>query len=274
MRLKNFITLLLGFIKVKNPFSGLIFLSPESKAQIDMLSTQRQNFIYALLEGLTPEQIAKKLSNGKALSQVMAHITMAKNAVSNLSLKNDYRESNGKDFVRLNNIDQIRLSKEKKGIKDGLILSLTSFQFLMEKRIYEDFKAFKIVACEMDLGVVFKMIETLIVEKLPFVQNIIVSKIGEVINTAPANTFAHVNLDFCQTLKTFGNDIETAIKRNIVKEGGTIMITVSSRAKDVNTAQQLRSLVEGVGGQNYKIVFEYAYRDTSPMYSMIVRRIK
>ena len=173
-------------------------------------------------------------------------------------------------------MDAIRISARDYKIKNGLILSLTSFQFVMEKKINEWFSGFKVLACEMDIDIILEMYKTIIKDDINFVQDVFIGKIGEIIRTVEKDTFAHANLDFCASLTTFAPDIETAIRRKIVKVGGCIFITVSQRAKGVDTEKDLIDLVKKAGGKDYEYdLYAKGYSDKQgPMYSLIIRRIK
>lgn len=264
------------FKSLKSKFVESVFLGKDLQKKIEALPIKRKVYANELMAGNSIKDIAKKYSVGKSINQTQSHITMAKNSIgSNQDIKT-FSKGNGKEAVRFENRDAIEISARDWNITRGIILSLTSFQFLMEKKINEKFKNFQFLACEMDSDVIIKMFETLTTKKLEYIKHIFAGKIEEIIRIAPESFFAHVNLDFCQTLKAFREDIKIAIERNIVQVGGCIMITISARASGIDTKKELMKLIKDTGKGNYIPVYQpdECYRDTSAMYSVIVRRIK
>ena len=181
----------------------------------------------------------------------------------------DYSEGEGKKSVRNFTVRFM----EESFLTEGLVLTLSWYKFLLEKEITKALPKLKFIACELDKSVFKKMLETIESEKLSFVQAVIRSEIGVIIRMSAPNTFAHLLLDYCGTIKSFGSDIRVAIENNIVKVGGTIMITLSQRNGGKNTPQQLRNLVAKAGGKNYTVILEKPYRDTDVMITFIVKRI-
>ena len=99
-------------------------------------------------------------------------------------------------------------------------------------------------------------------------------EIGTILKISGQDKFSHLFLDYCDTLKKFASEIEMSIKNNVVVKGGLIWITVSSRKGEGVTKTELQKLVKNVGGSNYKINYTDSYKDTSPMVTMIVQRLK
>jgi hypothetical protein len=212
---------------------------------------------------------------------VLAHITIAKNILyalnGNKKVKTDYSIGKNKSYARSRNVDAIEVSKRDFNLNSGLILSLSSHECLMELLIIKSgFKKFRYLLCEMEplvLLMLFKKCRELGMSKDDFSKMFFAGEIGEVIRVALPNTFAHINLDLCQSIITFGGDIINSIKRNVVVVGGTIMITLSVRGVK-GTKEKLEQIVAEHGKGNYVIAYKEHYKDGMTMYSMIVRRIR
>lgn len=107
-----------------------------------------------------------------------------------------------------------------------------------------------------------------------FLSTITFGKAASIIYTATANSFRTMLLDYCGSIKTFGPEIAHAISNDLVKKGGFIYITLCQRAAGMDTQKQVYDLVRKAGGGRYRIEFEAGYRDSAPMYSAVIRRVK
>lgn len=265
------------------------------KKFISQLSPVKQRIATLLSEGFKPEQVATKVSkeNGASVGNTKAWVTMVVNlakkkkvsfskpvsATEKKTVKvsaepvtkttKNYEISKEKEPVRAETVKEIKESS----IKEGLILTLSADQCLTEKAIHAIKKGYKFLACEIDETVFSKLKKNIAEQELNYIRPIL-SPIGEIINLAAKDSFAHVILDYCKTIKEFGGEIQTAIKKRIVQKDGIIMVTLCQRAAGINTDDVLRNLVKQAGGKDYKIEYEKGYRDGAPMFTMIIRRIK
>lgn len=256
---------------------------------ISKLSPVKGRIATLLNEGLTREQVERKVSreNKASIGNTKAWVTMVVEAakikkvvfgkpvtisskgVPSPVVSKDYKKSEEKKGVRTRTVKEIIKSK----IKGGLILTLSADQCLLEKEINALCKLYTFLACEILENVFSKLKENITKENLTYIRPIL-SPIGEIINIAAKDTFAHVILDYCKTIKEFGGEIKTAIEKRIVQKDGIIMITLCQRAAGINTADKLKELVQEAGGNDYTIEYERGYRDGAPMFTMIIRRIK
>lgn len=190
--------------------------------------------------------------------------------------KQDYTQRIGKECTRIPILDKIKESADKFGLKDGLILTLSSWQCLMEQKINSEFPKFEFLTCENDL----KNLEKLFFEKkdknFKFIKLILSGDIGNVIKLSKKDAFSHLLLDYCGTFVTYKNEIQQVLQNDITKKGGIISITLATRVgvKGFNTTKELTALVNKYGKGRYKILHTEPYKDTMDMLTMIIRRVK
>lgn len=230
----------------------------------------RSAFVTMVLNGL--KAIDKKWFDGKRYNE---------KAPSKKSTKSNYEEGEGKKIIR-NWVLKFIKESAKLGIVDGTILTLSCFQCIMETQINEYFKKFKYLPYECD-AVHFSLLTTSIKEKnFNFMLNPVFGEIIEGIKAAKKDTYSHLLLDFCRTLVAHDKDIKLALEKDIVKKGGIVWITLSTRLgrghKGFNTERELTKLVKDAGGNRYEILNIphniAAYNDEGGMYVMVLRRVK
>lgn len=192
---------------------------------------------------------------------------------------NDYTEGVGKQYVRTVILDSIRESSTKYKVKDGVILTLSSSNCIMEKNINLEFPKFDFFTCENDLNISNKIREEVKKNKLKFMKYIFEGNIEEIIRISGKNKFSHLLLDYCGTFKTYQDEIRTALEEDIIKRYGIITVTLSTRIseKDFNTKNEFESMINKITNdanqRRYKIIKTEPYRDTMSMVTFVVRRM-
>jgi hypothetical protein len=254
------------------------------KTLITKLSPVKKKIGEKFLVG-TKESLVIKLFRKAFVTMVLNKIkTIDKNyfdgknyEIVKTKIKSDY-DNVDKDIMRTLVRLEVEKSKKEYGIKKGLILTLSCFECFMEKIINAYSPLFNFLSYECDLAHFVLLKNNIKNKALKFMLNPINDKIIKGIEGAKKDTYAHLLLDFCQSLVTHSKDIELALKNDIVQKGGIIWITLTTRLgrgyKGYNTEKELAKLIDRVGGGKYKLVREYKYRTGAPMYSVILRRIK
>lgn len=111
------------------------------------------------------------------------------------------------------------------------------------------------------------------------------NNINDVLNKDFSNRYAHILADYCGTFTVNGQTIEHIIKNDLVQVGGIIWVTLSGHDKNGGgTKSKLPALVKKAGGTRYKVekidgekVYQYQSgvgQSGSPMYVMVIRRVK
>lgn len=238
-----------------------------------------------LLNGESRERIIKELSKGrKNTVNAQAFVTMVENIIEQckkkIKVKTNY---DGKEKIIVRHAFNYNVLGSK--LLTGMVLTLSSWECIMEKKLHEAFKGLFFMACEKE-GFVFEdLVKTIEDEKLHYISPM-KTDVGAIINKLGRNSLAHAILDYCITLQSVENDIKTIMNKNIVKQGGLILITVAQRnaEKGYNTKEELNKLINDNGGNKYKVVYEKGYSEKGnrekgvkkgmPMLTIIVKRIK
>jgi hypothetical protein len=239
----------------------------------------------------TIKAIAKRRgikSNQRAFGTMKSYVTMEVNKMGGITTKVevkskakevkkplDFSEGVCKKRVRNRVVEEVKHSK----IKKGLVLTLSWKKCILEKLINKEkeLKGLKFLSCECDEKTFDILKDNIKKNKLTFMETPLLSEIGKIIDVAKKDTYAHLFLDYCKSLQQFSSEIEKSLKNKIVVKDGLVWITVTSRVgaghKGYNTKKEFAKLLERVG-KDYKVEFTYAYKDSAPMFTAILRRIK
>lgn len=170
------------------------------------------------------------------------------------------------------------------------ILTLPASEWKMEKNIIKKKAGYKFTAVERDRDTFNQMSKNLSAndELLNSVVGTLNNTIGEVVVDKKEDTYSSMILDYCGFIDTFYDEINDILKRNLVKKGGYIAITLSENDRMINHSRHMTShtntyiqncCVEGevmngakvtsdlvnilvYNNTGYKIVTKFSYRDT------------
>jgi hypothetical protein len=181
------------------------------------------------------------------------------------------------------------------------ILTLPAAQWIMEKNILKQKDGYKFTAVERDKETFDLMISNAISDNT--IRNSVIAylnkSIGEVVVNDREDTYSSAILDYCGFIDSFYDEIDDVMKRNLVKKGGYITITLSENDRQLNhshhetnysntyiknccveeemtgakvTNELVKILVHKNNG--YKIVNKFGYKDkTVKMLLFIIKRI-
>ena len=181
------------------------------------------------------------------------------------------------------------------------ILTLPADKWKMEKNILKQKSGYKFTAVERDKETYQEMMKNLVSD--PMLLNSVIGtankSIGEVIVNDGEDTYSSAILDYCGFIDSFHDEINDVMKRNLVKKGGYIAITLSENDRHLNHshhstnfsntyiqncytdeevtgAKVTNDLVNNLvyNNKGYKIVTKFKYRDTKVnMQLFIIKRI-
>jgi len=256
----------------------------ETEKFISELSPVKKRIALYMNAGFSKVDSAKKIAkeNGSDFSTILSFATMVEKLAikkgivfSSKRKKPTYepctKENSAKNKVHKRVLEEVMYSK----IKSGVVLTLSWINCILETLVNEKLNDLKFLSCEMDKDT-FVDLEKFIEEKsLTFMKEPLRCKIGEIIKISAKNTFSHLFLDYCKGFELFKDEISIAIKNKIIVKDGIIWITVGSRSgkKGFKTEKEVLDLIEEVGGKDYKVEFKHGYRDSMPMFTVIIRRI-
>lgn len=226
----------------------------------------------------------------KAKKSKFTPIKLAKNTFSNYY-------GSGKEKARDLIADAIMDTKRQ----SSNILTLPADTWIMEKNIIKKKSGYKFTAVERDRDTFNNMIKNLGLndELLNSVVGTLNKSIGEVVVNDREDTYSSAILDYCGFIDSFYDEINDVMKRNLVKKGGYITITLSENDRalnnskcsenysntyiknccvdeDVNGAKVTNDLVNFLvlNNSGYKIVRKFPYRDKKiNMLLFIIKRI-
>lgn len=183
------------------------------------------------------------------------------------------------------------------------ILTLPADEFIMEKQILNQKNGYKFTAVERDKETFQKMIinagqNQIVLDSIINYHNL---TIGEVIENAKEDTYSSAILDYCGFVDSFLDEINDMMKRNLVKKGGFITITLTENDRAINNPLQISNYTNAyinacysgqeVNGnkvttdliqhtifnnreQGYKLVKKFDYKDTkSKMMLFVIQRV-
>jgi len=110
--------------------------------------------------------------------------------------------------------------------KFGVILTLPYKFAILEKMILSKLsKKIKFVGYEYKKDIFYELCSLIGAERLPI--SAVYGSISEAIYKAKEDEFSNLILDYCGVLDTFANEIEYAIKNNIMQVNGVLCLTLS-----------------------------------------------
>ena len=217
-------------------------------------------------------------------------VKMAKN-----TFKNYY--GSGKERARDLIAKSIMLTKRQ----SSNILTLPADKWTMEKNILKQKSGYKFTAVERDKETYKEMVKNMIANDKLFDSVITTTNktIGEHIVNDAENTYSCAILDYCGFIDTFYNEINDVMKRNLVKKGGYITLTLQSNDRILNHPNHMTNhsntyikncyVDEEISGakitndlinflvhsnSGYEVVTKFPYRDTRVnMLLFIIKRI-
>lgn len=182
------------------------------------------------------------------------------------------------------------------------ILTLPAENWKMEKNILKQKSGYKFTAVEREKGTFLKMVSKFLSDKL-LTESVIGLEnktIGEHIMNDAENTYSSAILDYCGFIDSFYDEINDVMKRNLVKKGGYITLTLAENDRLLNHSHHMNNysnkfikncyagkkptgaevtndLVNFLVNSNtgYEIVTKFAYKDsTTKMLLFIIKRVE
>lgn len=213
--------------------------------------------------------------------------------------KNTFSNYHGtaKDKARQIIADSIKLTKRQ----SSNILTLPAAKWIMEKNILNQKPGYKFTAVEREKETYHEMLKNMVAnDKL--LNSVIATankSIGEVIVNDGENTYSSAILDYCGFIDSFYEEIDDVMKRNLIKKGGYIAITLAENDRVINNSLHSGSYTnnyikncyanEEVSGakvtndlvnflvlnnKGYEIVTKFPYRDKRVnMQLFIIKRV-
>ena len=213
--------------------------------------------------------------------------------------KNTFKNYHGtaKDKARDLIAESIMLTKRQ----NSNVLTLPADAWIMEKNIIKKKYGYKFTAVERDMETYIRMLKNLTLnDKLSHsVLSVNNKTISEVIVNDTENSYSSAILDYCGFIDSFYDEINDMMKRNLIKKGGYIAITLAENDRMLNnslhannysnmyvkncctneeisgakiTSELIKILVHNNSG--YKIVKKFPYRDKRVnMLLFIIKRI-
>jgi hypothetical protein len=216
--------------------------------------------------------------------------------------KNTYKNYDGSGKAKARRLigEAIMLTKRQ----SSNILTLPAEKWAMEKNILKKKSGYKFTAVERDKGTWQEMMKNMMSNPM-LLDSVIATankSIGEVIVNDGEDTYSSAILDYCGFIDSFYDEIDDVMKRNLVKKGGYIAITLSDNdrhlnhphhknnfsntyvrncycekeMKDLSGAKVTNDLVNNLvyGNKGYEIVTKTKYRDTKTnMLLFVIKRI-
>jgi len=217
-------------------------------------------------------------------------IKTAKNTYSNY-----YGEA--KDKARQLIAEAVMLTKRQ----SSNVLTLPADKWIMEKNIIKQKQGYKFTAVERDKETYQKMLVNLVSNQtlMDSVVSTANKSIGEVIVHDSEDTYSSAILDYCGFIDSFYDEINDVMKRNLIKKGGYVAITLAENDRVINNSLHTNSYTntyvknccagEDVTGAKvtndlvnilvhnntgYQIVTKFKYRDKRVnMLLFIIKRI-
>lgn len=183
------------------------------------------------------------------------------------------------------------------------ILTLPADKWIMEKNILKKKDGYKFTAVERNHETYQQMVVNMTLDQQLFDSVIATAKksIGEVIVNDREDTYSNAILDYCGFIDSFYNEIDDMMKRNLVKKGGYITLTLAENDRQLNHSQHTTNYSntyiqncyvpeEETSGakvtgdlvnflvyshKGYKITNKFSYRDTKVnMMLFIIKRLE
>jgi hypothetical protein len=223
-------------------------------------------------------------------------VTTRKKVAPNRYSNEDGVEKMKTRHIIVNTINSVKLPKRR-------FLSLSADNCLTEGMLYNQVsKRSKFVLCENHPETYRQLLLNIVKNKTIVPYAVLSCSIGEEIRRSRENDYTDLVLDYCGQIGTNHEDIEYAIKNNIVCVGGTISVTLSKRISggvgggynmsfiekmeklnpnfkkqvgDNRTEPAVLTFFNRICGMNYEIVVNHPYKDTDKqaMMLVIIRRV-
>ena len=169
--------------------------------------------------------------NGKTKSKTPP-IKTAKTTFSNYY-------GSGKDKARDMIADAIMKTKRQ----SSNVLTLPAHSWFMEKNILRKKSGYKFTAVERDKETYLKMIKNMIGDDN--LSNSVIAtankSVSEVIVNDGEDTYSSMILDYCGFIDSFYEEINDIMKRNLVKKGGYITITLSENDRVIGHPRHMNN---------------------------------
>lgn len=154
-------------------------------------------------------------------------IREAKNTFSNY-------HGSAKEKARQLIADSVKLTKRQ----SSNILTLPAAQWIMEKNILKQKNGYKFTAVEREKETYQEMLKNLVNDQM-LLDSVIATankSIGEVIVNDSEDTYSSAILDYCGFIDSFYEEINDVMKRNLIKKGGYIAITLAENDRVINNS--------------------------------------
>lgn len=230
--------------------------------------------------------------------------TLVKKVVSSKKKKvapNRYSNGDGVEKMKtrqiiVNTMNDFKLPKRR-------ILSLSADNCITEGMIYNQVsKRTKFILCENHPETYRELLLNIVKNKAITPYAVLSCSVGEEIRRSKENDYTDLILDYCGQIGTNHEDIEYAVKNNIVCVGGTISVTLCKRISggigggynmsfiermeklnpnfkkqegDNRTEPAVLTFFNRICGMNYEIVVNHPYKDydKQSMMLVIIRRV-
>lgn len=284
-------------------YKGVPLTNGRTKEMIDTIienrNSMKTNELAEIvgLDSFRPVNVIIKLlnkENGTTKPKTKKPKTVIKTAKN--TFKNYY--GTGKEKARDLIAESIKSTKRQ----GSNILTLPADGWIMEKNIIKKKSGYKFTAVEREKKTYQEMIKNMVVNDKLFNSVIATANktIGEHIVNDGEDTYSSAILDYCGFIDTFYEEIDDVMKRNLIKKGGYIAITLAENDRIINNSLHSDSHtnnyikkcytdneeVDGAKVTNdlvnflvlnnvgYKIVTKFKYRDKRVnMLLFIIKRI-
>jgi len=214
--------------------------------------------------------------------------------------KNTYTNYSGTGKIHARKMIAEAIMETKR--QSSNILTLPAAEWKMEKNIIKKKPGYKFTAVEREKETYKEMLKNLanddvLLDSVIGIEN---KTVAEQVVNDKENTYSSAILDYCGHIDSFNNEINDFMKRNLVKKGGYIAITLSENDRTLNHPKRMENhsntyiqncCVEGevingaiitnalvnilvYNNTGYKIVKKFNYKDkTAKMLLFIIKRI-
>ena len=215
-----------------------------------------------------------------------SHVTMGTDTDSPQERKKSVKSNKKDTFYGLRKLDA--RNKKVNAILDskkleGTILTLCGASLIIENQLYiKGAKEFSYDLVEHSRSEFNKILLAVSTSPLQ-INSINNASMNKMIHNANTDEYAHLILDYCNSLNSNKSEIDMALGNNIVQVGGTVAMTFSTRAvKPIMRVDEVKGECINLTSakkyferfENYELVETFTYRDTMPMMVLILKRIK
>ena len=259
------------------------------------------DFIISKRDSMNAKDMAKELSlDSYKIAHIIRYLNKNKPKHVIKEAKNTFTNYSGSGKEKARNLIADAIMDTKR--QSSNILTLPAENWLMEKNIIKKKPGYKFTAVERHKETFDLMISNAISNSS--IRDSVIAylnkSIGEVVVNDKEDTYSSAILDYCGFIDSFYDEINDVMKRNLIKKGGYIAITLSENDRminnslhptchsniyiqnccvdeEVNGAKVTNYLVNNLVFNNvgYKIVTKFNYRDTRMnMLLFIIKRIE